>query len=163
QATGWWSRPQRACSPAVVFGAAAGMKRHVEELVRQALSEAIAAGRLRSTELPPFAIEVPSDPKFGDLSTNAALVLARGEGRPPAVAEAMLPFVEAAAPAGWLSGPPEIAGPGFVNFRLAPTFWQKMLADALAEGEAYGHSVAGAGRRVQVEFVSANPTGPLTV
>ena len=140
------------------------MKRHVEALVRQALSEAIAAGRLRSPETPPFAVEVPSDPKFGDLSTNAALVLARSEGRPPrAVAEAVVPYLEAAAPRGWLAGPPEIAGPGFINFRLAPAFWQKMLADALSEGETYGHSEAGADRRVQVEFVSANPTGPLTV
>ena len=140
------------------------MKRHVEALVRQALSEAIAAGRLRSPETPPFAVEVPSDPKFGDLSTNAALVLARSEGRPPrAVAEAVVPYLEAAAPQGWLAGPPEIAGPGFINFRLAPAFWQKMLADALSEGETYGHSEAGADRRVQVEFVSANPTGPLTV
>jgi arginyl-tRNA synthetase len=140
------------------------MKRHVEGLVRQALSEAIAAGRLRSREAPSFTVEVPSDPKFGDLSTNAALLLARSEGRPPrAVAEAIVPALEAAAPPGWLSGPPEIAGPGFINFRLAPAFWQKMLADALSEGDAYGHSDAGAGRKVQVEFVSANPTGPLTV
>src|SRR2546427_13012660 len=140
------------------------MKRHVEALVRQALSAAIAAGELRGPEAPAFAVEVPSDPKFGELSTNAALVLARGEGRPPhAIARLLIGHLEAAAPAGWLQGPPEVAGPGFINFRLAPAFWQRMLADALAEGEAYGHSEAGAGHRVQVEFVSANPTGPLTV
>jgi arginyl-tRNA synthetase len=140
------------------------MKRHVEGLVRQALSDAIAAGRLRSPAVPPFAVEVPTDPKFGDLSTNAALVLARAEGRPPrAIAEALVPHLEAAAPAGWLESAPEIAGPGFINFRLAAPFWQRMLADALAQGDAYGRSAAGEGRRVQVEFVSANPTGPLTV
>src|SRR5947209_5911999 len=54
-------------------------------------------------------------------------------------------------------------GPGFINIRLAPAFWQRMLADALASGEAYGRAATGAGRRAQVEFVSANPTGPLTV
>jgi arginyl-tRNA synthetase len=140
------------------------MKRHVEALVRQALSDAIAAGHLRSRETPGFAVEVPADPKFGDLSTNAALLLARAEGRPPrAIAEALVPHLAAAAPAGWLAGPPEIAGPGFVNFRLAPAFWQRMLREALEQGEAYGRCDAGAGRRVQVEFVSANPTGPLTV
>ncbi len=140
------------------------MKRHVEGLVRQALSAALAAGDLRGNEPPPFAVEVPSDTRFGDLSTNIALVLARGEGRPPhAIARLLIGHLEAAAPPGWLQGPPEVAGPGFINFRLAPAFWQRMLADALAEGEAYGRSTAGAGRRVQVEFVSANPTGPLTV
>ena len=140
------------------------MKRHVEGLVRQALSDAIAAGRLRSPTVPAFTVEVPGEAKFGDLSTNAALVLARGEGRPPrAIADALVPYLEAAAPAGWLQATPEIAGPGFINFRLAGAFWQRMLADALAQGEAYGRSGAGAGRRAQVEFVSANPTGPLTV
>ncbi len=140
------------------------MKRHVEGLVRQALSAAIEAGELRVPEAPAFAVEVPSDPRFGDLSTNAALVLARAEGRPPhAIARLLVGRLEAAAPAGWLQGPPEIAGPGFINFRLAPAFWQRMLADALASGEAYGRSATGAGRRAQVEFVSANPTGPLTV
>ena len=155
----------RTRTPAAVFGAAGpGMKRHVEALVRQALSDAIAAGRLRSRDVPAFAVEVPADPKFGDLSTNAALVLARSEGRPPrAVAEALVPHLTAAAPAGWLAGPPEIAGPGFVNFRLAPAFWQRMLREALDDGDAYGRSDVGARRRVQVEFVSANPTGPLTV
>ena len=65
------------------------MKRHVDALVRRALSDAIQAGELHARELPAFAVEVPADPKWGDLSTNAALVLARGEGRPPrAIAEA---------------------------------------------------------------------------
>ena len=140
------------------------MKRHVEGLVRQALSAAIAAGELRARAVPAFTVEVPSDPRFGDLSTNAALVLARGEGRPPqAIASLLVGRLEAAAPAGWLEGPLEVAGPGFINFRLAPAFWQRMLADALAAGEAYGRSTTGEGRRAQVEFVSANPTGPLTV
>jgi arginyl-tRNA synthetase len=140
------------------------VKSHVEALVRRALSEAIAAGQLRTTDVPAFAVEVPSDPKWGDLSTNAALVLARAEGRPPRViAETLVRHLGAVLPAGWLAAPPEIAGPGFVNFRLAPAFWQARLAEALAAGEAYGRSETGGGRRVQVEFVSANPTGPLTV
>ncbi|HJQ85096.1 MAG TPA: arginine--tRNA ligase [Candidatus Binatia bacterium] len=140
------------------------MKRHVEGLVRRALNDAIAAGKLRAAEPPAFTVEVPSDPKYGDLSTNAALVLARAEGRPPrAIAETLVAHLATVTPAGWLVGPPEIAGPGFVNFRLAPAFWQARLQEALAQGEAYGRSDAGDGRRVQVEFVSANPTGPLTV
>src|SRR5207237_1128367 len=57
----------------------------------------------------------------------------------------------------------EVAGPGFINFRFAPSFWRMLLAEALAAGESYGRSTVGAGRRVQVEFVSANPTGPLHI
>jgi len=140
------------------------MKRHVEALLRQALTDAIAASDLRTTEPPPFAVETPSDPKYGDLATNAALVLARGEGRSPhAIAKTIVAHVERAAPAGWLAATPEIAGPGFINFRFAPAFWHRLLGEALAEGEAYGRATIGNGRRVQVEFVSANPTGPLTV
>jgi arginyl-tRNA synthetase len=140
------------------------MKRHVEGLLRQALSAAVAAGDLRSRELPSFAVEVPADPKFGDLSANVALVLARAEGRRPhAIAETIVGHLGAVTPAGWLLAAPEIAGPGFINFRLAPAFWQRMLREALAEGEGYGRIAPIDGRRAQIEFVSANPTGPLTV
>ena len=140
------------------------MKRHVEGLVRQALSAAITAGDLRSREVPSFAVEVPADPKFGDLSTNVALVLARAEGRRPhAIAETIVRHLASVTPAGWLVGGPGIAGPGFVNFRLAPAFWQRMLREAIGAGESYGSASLGEGRRAQIEFVSANPTGPLTV
>jgi arginyl-tRNA synthetase len=140
------------------------MKRHVEGLLRQALSAAMAAGDLRSREAPSFTVEEPADSKFGDLSSNVALVLARAEGRRPhAIAETIVRHLAAVTPAGWLLSAPEIAGPGFINFRLAPAFWQRMLREALAAGEAYGRSTTAAGRRTQIEFVSANPTGPLTV
>jgi arginyl-tRNA synthetase len=137
------------------------MKRHLEGLLRQALSSAIAAGALRVPEVPPLTLEVPSDPKFGDLASNVALVLARSAGRPPrAVAEAVLAHLQD--PAGWLAAT-EVAGPGFINFRFAPPFWHMVLREALDAGPAYGRSDVGTGRRVQVEFVSANPTGPLHV
>jgi arginyl-tRNA synthetase len=120
-------------------------------------------GKLREHPLPPLAIEIPSDAKFGDVSTNAALVLARGQGKaPPAIAPLIVEAIRAAAPAGWVAAV-EIAGPGFINFRLAPPFWHMIVREALAAGEAYGRSDAGAGKRVQVEFVSANPTGPLHI
>jgi len=137
------------------------MKRHLEGLLRQALSDAIATGALGVTPPPTIGLEVPSEPKFGDLATNVALVLARQAGRPPrALAETILAHLRD--PDGWLAGT-DIAGPGFVNFRFAPPFWEMILGEALALGEAYGRSTMGAGRRVQVEFVSANPTGPLHV
>jgi arginyl-tRNA synthetase len=137
------------------------MKRHLEALLRQALSETIAAGQLAVSEVPAFSIEVPSDPQFGDLASNVALVLAKRAGRPPRVlAETILKHVRD--PEGWLAST-EIAGPGFINFRFAFPFWQMILREALAAGAAYGRSTTGGGRRVQVEFVSANPTGPLHV
>jgi arginyl-tRNA synthetase len=137
------------------------MKRPLERLVRQALNDAIAAGELPPQRLPAIGLDVPSDARFGDLATNVALVLAKQVGRPPRkVAEAIVARLQDTG--GWLAAT-EIAGPGFINFRFAPGFWHMILADALAAGEAYGRAETGAGRRVQVEFVSANPTGPLTV
>jgi arginyl-tRNA synthetase len=140
------------------------MKRHLERLLRQALSDAIDAGDLPTqpaVELPVIGLDVPSDARFGDLASNVALVLAKRVGRPPRkVADAILAHLRDAG--GWLAGT-EVAGPGFINFRFAPAFWRMVLADALAAGESYGRAETGAGRRMQVEFVSANPTGPLTV
>jgi arginyl-tRNA synthetase len=137
------------------------MKSHLEGLLRDALERAVAAGELRLGRPPVFAIEVPSDPAFGDLASNVAMVLAREAGRPPrALAEIILRHVRD--PEGWLAGT-EIAGPGFINFRLSPAFWRMVLGKALAAGPAYGRSDAGRGRKIQIEFVSANPTGPLHV
>src|SRR5437867_11281359 len=97
------------------------MKRHVEGLVRQALSAAIAAGELGAQEPPAFAVAVPGDPRFGALSTNASRVLARAEGRPPqAIARLLAGHIEAGAPGRWLTGPPEVAGPGLEHLRPAP-------------------------------------------
>jgi arginyl-tRNA synthetase len=137
------------------------MKSHLEGLLRDALQRAVAAGELRLGRPPVFAIEVPSDAAFGDLASNVAMVLAREAGRPPrALAEIILRHVQDSD--GWLAGT-EIAGPGFINFRLAPAFWRMILAEALGAGPAYGRSDAGGGRKIQIEFVSANPTGPLHV
>jgi arginyl-tRNA synthetase len=137
------------------------MKRHLERLLRQALSDAVAEGELRVEQVPPLVLEVPVDPKFGDLASNVAMVLARQAGRPPrAIADVLLRRLRD--PDGWIAAT-EVAGPGFINVRFAPAFWRMILAEALAAGAAYGRSEAGAGRRVQVEFVSANPTGPLHV
>ena len=104
------------------------------------------------------AVEPPRDPAHGDLATNAAMVLAKGAGVPPrALAERIVPRlreveeIEAA----------EVAGPGFINIRLGREVWEEELRTILAEGEDYGRSQMGAGQRVNVEYVSANPTGPM--
>jgi arginyl-tRNA synthetase len=104
------------------------------------------------------AVEPPRDPSHGDLATNAAMVLAKGAGtNPRALAELIVPRLAALDEV--VSA--EVAGPGFINIRLAPSIWHDELRSILAEGAAYGRSQAGAGRRVNVEYVSANPTGPM--
>jgi len=104
------------------------------------------------------AVEPPRDASHGDLATNAAMVLAKGAGsNPRALAGLIAPKLEV------LPGVTEvaIAGPGFINIRLADDSWRTELATILAEGDAYGRSTVGEGERVNVEYVSANPTGPM--
>ena len=104
------------------------------------------------------AVEPPRDASHGDLATNAAMVLAKGAGtNPRALAGLIAPKLEA------LPGVTEvaIAGPGFINLRLDEDVWRTELATILAEGDAYGRSSVGEGERVNVEYVSANPTGPM--
>jgi arginyl-tRNA synthetase len=103
-------------------------------------------------------VEPPRDPAHGDLATNAAMVLAKGAGtNPRALAEAIKPKLEALPPVTSV----EIAGPGFINIRLNADAWRDELKTILREGEDYGLSAVGANERVNVEYVSANPTGPL--
>ncbi|MFN3232210.1 MAG: arginine--tRNA ligase [Alphaproteobacteria bacterium] len=106
------------------------------------------------------SVELPRDPSHGDLATNAAMVLAKGAGmKPRDLAEAIVagldqdPDVKSA----------EIAGPGFINLRLDEGIYRSVVAHALSAGAAYGDSDLGAGRAVNVEYVSANPTGPMHV
>src|SRR5688572_31071560 len=104
------------------------------------------------------AVEPPRDASHGDLATNAAMVLAKAAGsNPRALAALIAPKLEALPPVASV----EIAGPGFINLKLAPDAWRDELKTILAEGDAYGASTIGAGERVNVEYVSANPTGPL--
>jgi arginyl-tRNA synthetase len=106
------------------------------------------------------AVEPPRDPAHGDLATNAAMVLAKRAGtNPRALAELIVPKlieIDEVASA-------EVAGPGFINIKLNRSVWEEELRTILAEGEAYGRSTMGAGRTVNVEYVSANPTGPMHV
>ncbi|MCC5964010.1 MAG: arginine--tRNA ligase [Rhodobacteraceae bacterium] len=106
------------------------------------------------------AVEPPRDPAHGDMATNAAMVLAKPAGRKPReIAEALAAHL--------LADPRiasvDVAGPGFLNLRLAPAVWQGIVGAALAQGAEFGRSDMGVGLRVNVEFVSANPTGPMHV
>ena len=136
------------------------MKDLIESILNAAVERARAAGQL-TTALPEAAgVEAPKDPAHGDAASNAALVMARAEKKPPrAIAEIIRANLEL---------PPEIAeaavaGAGFINFRMAPAYWQGELRRAAAEGDRFWRPQIGERRKVQVEFLSANPTGPLTV
>ena len=105
-----------------------------------------------------IAVEPPRDPAHGDLATNAAMVLAKGAGsNPRALAENLKPLLEAVPGVRAV----EIAGPGFINLRLDENVWRNELAAIHASGDDYGRSLSGAGRTVNIEYVSANPTGPM--
>jgi arginyl-tRNA synthetase len=126
----------------------------------------VVVAELGALNLPPgldmtrVAVEPPRDPAHGDLSTNAAMVLAKPAGLAPrALAERL---AERLRRLGEVTAA-EVAGPGFINLRLAQGFWHERLADILRAGPAYGDSALGAGKPVNVEYVSANPTGPMHV
>ena len=104
------------------------------------------------------AVEPPRDPAHGDLASNAAMVLAKGaKTNPRALAEAIVPKLEALPAVTSV----EIAGPGFINLRLSADAWRDELRTIRAQGDSYGRSTVGKGERVNVEYVSANPTGPM--
>jgi arginyl-tRNA synthetase len=106
----------------------------------------------------PVAVEPPRDASHGDLATNAAMVLAKGAGtNPRALAALIAPKLEALPDVTEVS----VAGPGFINVRLADEAWRRELAAVLQQNERYGLSTVGAGEQVNVEYVSANPTGPM--
>lgn len=133
----------------------------LRRLVIAALADMAAAGDIPAgLDTSGVAMEPPRDPLHGHMATNAAMVLAKPAGLPQRkIAEALAarlmadPRVAVA----------EVAGPGFLNIRLQPAVWQQMIAAVLAQGADFGRSDLGQGKRVNVEYVSANPTGPLHV
>ena len=105
-------------------------------------------------------VEPPRDPTHGDLATNAAMVLAKGAGmNPRALAELLVAKLDALDDVATAS----IAGPGFINLKLADQSWRDELVTISGLGKDYGRSTMGAGKRVNVEYVSANPTGPMHI
>ncbi|MGD0075130.1 MAG: arginine--tRNA ligase [Candidatus Binataceae bacterium] len=136
------------------------MKQQVINLLEAAIGRARGAGQLKSSGPVGFSVDAPKDPSHGDVATNAALVLARAEGMPPRkLAEIIKNNLEPGSDIAEVA----IAGPGFINFRMAPRFWHNELRRASVEGDSYWIPQFGGGKTVDVEFLSANPTGPLTV
>src|SRR5690349_9027935 len=128
-------------------------------LVAEALSSLATEGVIAGAPaLVP--IERPKRPEHGDFASNVALALAKGAGKPPrAVAEAIV----ARLPRGGTSPLAEatIAGPGFINLRLADGFWQRALGAILSAGADWGRGAPRSGPRILLEYLSANPTGPM--
>jgi len=137
------------------------LKKTIRDLITAGAARARDAGRLAFETMPAFEVEPPKQAEHGDLATNLALALASQAKRPPRqVAQAVIDHL--AAPAGLLRKV-EIAGPGFINFFIADAYWYRVISEIHRLGPAYGDSDLGAGQKVQVEFVSANPTGPLHI
>ena len=137
------------------------MKTQLRALIEQGLSALRSAGILPADlASPEFVIERPKERAHGDFSTNAAMLLAKAaRGNPRALARQLLD----ALPASDAIAKVEIAGPGFINFHLTRAAWQQQVRDIHASGPAFGRNASGGGKTVGVEYVSANPTGPLHV
>ncbi|OGR36487.1 MAG: arginine--tRNA ligase [Desulfuromonadales bacterium GWD2_61_12] len=137
------------------------MKERLRALVYEALERCRQNGSLTPGPTPTFTIESPVNPEHGDFAVNVAMLLARAEKKAPRqIAESI---VAALGDGGGLCQRVEIAGPGFINVFLASSCWYGVLDEIHRRGSAYGPAASGGGAKVQVEFVSANPTGPLHI
>lgn len=131
------------------------------EAIENAVKSAIENGDLPQADTPKFIIEKPADKKNGDFSSNIAMAGARTfHGAPRMIAEAI---VKNFSLDGGYIDRCEIAGPGFINFYLSDKYYSDVLKDIVASGDSYGRSDYGEGKRILVEFVSANPTGPMHI
>lgn len=137
------------------------MKKGVNEIIRRAMARAQERGELAEGTLPPLIVEYPRDERHGDYTTNVAMTMAAQTGKPPrAIAETIVRFIEDAE---GIIERVEVAGPGFINFFLKEAYWHYFLREADQQGKRYGEGELGKGKRALVEFLSANPTGPLHI
>ena len=133
----------------------------LRQAVEDALRKAMAAGELPQADLPEFILEVPGDSAHGDWACNAAMAGARTfHAAPRKIAQSIVDHLDLAPT---YFEKVEIAGPGFLNFTYRPAFYAGVLQDIHRLGQAYGRSDFGQGQRVLVEYVSANPTGPMHI
>lgn len=133
----------------------------LKERIVAAVNAAVANGELPQADMPDFIIEKPQDKKNGDFSSNIAMAGARAYRKAPRmIAESIVSNLDLE---GTLFERAEIAGPGFINFFLSDEYYAKILTDVVESGEDYGKSDYGKGKSVLVEFVSANPTGPMHI
>jgi arginyl-tRNA synthetase len=137
------------------------MKEQLRACILKGIEGCFADGTLTSGVAPAISVEKPAHPEHGDFATNVAMQMAKPERKSPrAIAEIL---VAKLAGSSELIESLEIAGPGFINFFIKDAAWRKTLLEIERNGADYGKSKVGAGKKVQVEFVSANPTGPLHI
>ena len=141
-------------------------KEQVRELAQKAVEKAMERGMLPKEGLsqgglPTFTVEIPADKANGDVATNIAMVSARAfRQNPRAIAQAVCENLELE---GTCFDRAEVAGPGFLNFFLSPAWFAQVIEEAVSAGKDYGRTSYGQGKRILVEFVSANPTGPMHI
>lgn len=137
------------------------MREDLANIIRDALGRAKSEGYIRMEEIPDISLEIPKRKGQGDFATTVAMTLSKTTGAPAReIAEIITRNI---APHPDLIDKFKIAGPGFINFTMKRSFWHRVISDIVATGEDYGRSDIGRGLKMQVEFVSANPTGPLHV
>ncbi len=135
------------------------MKEQVKEAIREAVDAAVREGAFAEAEWPQVILDVPPQKEFGDFATNFAMQAAKvAKTNPRKIAQEIVKRLNKS----WLEKA-EIAGPGFINFYLKPDWLHDLLGDILRLGENYGKAPTLSGPKIQIEFVSANPTGPLHV
>jgi arginyl-tRNA synthetase len=137
------------------------VKKGLNEIIGRAIARAQERGELAEGALPPLIVEYPKEERYGDYTTNIAMAIASHMGKPPrAIAETIVRFIEDAE---GIIERVEVAGPGFINFFLKEAYWHYFLQEADQQGGEYGKGELGKGKRALVEFLSANPTGPLHI
>jgi arginyl-tRNA synthetase len=137
------------------------MKKVLVALLEKAIQASIDGGLLFAAALPPVEMELTKDPGYGDYASNAAMILAaQARKNPREIARILLEKIDDSEK---VLAKVEIAGPGFLNFFIREGCWASLLECVDREGDRYGSADLGKGRRIQVEFVSANPTGPLHI
>lgn len=133
----------------------------LKAIITDAITKAINDGELPEAEIPDFIVEIPANKANGDYSSNAAMAGARAFKKAPRmIAESIVNHIDLT---DTVFDRVEIAGPGFLNFFLSQKYYSEIIKDVFACGENYGKSDFGQGKRVLVEFVSANPTGPMHI
>ena len=137
------------------------IRNKLQEILSRAMESARKAGEL---DIQPSApqVDVPKDSSFGDFSTNVAMALAKSARRSPRDVAGII-LKHFSPPDGLLVSAPELVGAGFINFRISPDTWRGAITKITEMGRKYGNSDIGGGEKVMVEFVSANPTGPLHI
>lgn len=136
-------------------------KQQVKETVMNALGRLVAEGKIEAVPLPAFNVERPADVSHGDFSCNAAMASAKALRNNPRAIGQMI--TDAAVLDGTVFEKIEVAGPGFLNFFISPLWFNETVGEVISSGSDYGKTELGKGKRVLVEFVSANPTGPMHI